>query len=494
MRRSKDGNRADVLVHHATDGAAGTPSFAELREVAMEGVRRRCGDSWTDHNLHDPGITMLEAALWAIMDVVHRVHAGSRRTAVSMPDVGAVAQAGAATLELRAKVSATLLDNHASLQGSMERREPTRGEESVAIQDYAPPGSDSLSLAALQQTVVSETGADASQVEALVSAYVDQGRQQRLHDRFAEFERPIARALAGEPSGAARTIVDALESSLGFRPTANEIASLLARRRSAPPRELVEDEAGRSRAWPPHPTQVLDHAPSTPRDLAERAHHVLVADGFTALRRVWCVNGAVRGLAWDGQETDEDAPLRPGALSLLFELEDNAAATEELPRVLLAARQALGLREGRGAFCLARPRDRAGELRPVGAELHFGAVRRVPLRVLGEIEVEDALRLDAAERAAERCVIGMLDGAEGAFEASVPTGFEPGGLLEADTLQRLLVDLPEVEAVRSLALRRGDGVTLEGGRILGPFEVPDVARIDTSGLVVLAPGAGSRHA
>jgi hypothetical protein len=43
--------------------------FAILREVAMDEVRARAGLTWTDHNAHDAGISILEAVCYAITEL-----------------------------------------------------------------------------------------------------------------------------------------------------------------------------------------------------------------------------------------------------------------------------------------------------------------------------------------------------------------------------------------------------------------------------------------
>lgn len=50
--------------------------FAALREVALRRVQELAGRTWTDHNLHDPGITILEALAYAITDLGYRTSFG----------------------------------------------------------------------------------------------------------------------------------------------------------------------------------------------------------------------------------------------------------------------------------------------------------------------------------------------------------------------------------------------------------------------------------
>lgn len=47
--------------------------FHALREEALETLQHLAGETWTDHNLHDPGITMLEAMCYAITDLGYRL-------------------------------------------------------------------------------------------------------------------------------------------------------------------------------------------------------------------------------------------------------------------------------------------------------------------------------------------------------------------------------------------------------------------------------------
>jgi hypothetical protein len=46
--------------------------FAALREEGLALIRRLAGESWTDHNAHDPGITILEQLCYALTDLGYR--------------------------------------------------------------------------------------------------------------------------------------------------------------------------------------------------------------------------------------------------------------------------------------------------------------------------------------------------------------------------------------------------------------------------------------
>ena len=57
--------------------AAGFPQhvdFGFLREKGLEHLRALSGETWTDHNSHDPGITMLEALCYALLEAGYRTN------------------------------------------------------------------------------------------------------------------------------------------------------------------------------------------------------------------------------------------------------------------------------------------------------------------------------------------------------------------------------------------------------------------------------------
>jgi len=49
-------------------------NFTFLREKAIEYIQQTASDNWTDHNIHDPGITILEALCYALSDVGFRLN------------------------------------------------------------------------------------------------------------------------------------------------------------------------------------------------------------------------------------------------------------------------------------------------------------------------------------------------------------------------------------------------------------------------------------
>ena len=50
--------------------------FASLRQEALALIPRLAGENWTDHNAHDPGITILEQVCYALTDLAYRTQYG----------------------------------------------------------------------------------------------------------------------------------------------------------------------------------------------------------------------------------------------------------------------------------------------------------------------------------------------------------------------------------------------------------------------------------
>jgi hypothetical protein len=46
--------------------------YEELRKQGIEHIKKNAAAIWTDHNIHDPGITTLEILCYAITDLSYR--------------------------------------------------------------------------------------------------------------------------------------------------------------------------------------------------------------------------------------------------------------------------------------------------------------------------------------------------------------------------------------------------------------------------------------
>ncbi|MBI1395201.1 MAG: hypothetical protein GC151_04405 [Betaproteobacteria bacterium] len=53
-------------------GTATDTSFERLREAGIRHVQALSGHTWTDYNLHDPGVTILEQLCYALTDLIYR--------------------------------------------------------------------------------------------------------------------------------------------------------------------------------------------------------------------------------------------------------------------------------------------------------------------------------------------------------------------------------------------------------------------------------------
>ena len=113
-------------------------NYAALREGGMELIRKWAGQSWTDHNLHDPGITILEASSYAMtelglrlqLDVGDLLRSGESVRAPDLPPADRVLPVGPITpRDLRS----VLLDH--PLVGDAQVSLPADGEVLL----YGPP-------------------------------------------------------------------------------------------------------------------------------------------------------------------------------------------------------------------------------------------------------------------------------------------------------------------------------------------------------------------
>jgi hypothetical protein len=92
-------------------------NYAALRELALERIQKSARETWTDHNVHDPGITILEAFCYAVTELGLRVELpivdllkssqGDARAA--LPEAFRVLSSGPVTFEDLRRV---VLDHH----------------------------------------------------------------------------------------------------------------------------------------------------------------------------------------------------------------------------------------------------------------------------------------------------------------------------------------------------------------------------------------------
>ena len=113
-------------------------NYAALREGGMESIRKWAAQSWTDHNLHDPGITILEASSYAMtelglrlqLDVGDLLRSGDSVKAPDLPPAERVLPVGPITSQ---DLRSVLLDHPLVSDAQIFR--PADGEVSL----YGPP-------------------------------------------------------------------------------------------------------------------------------------------------------------------------------------------------------------------------------------------------------------------------------------------------------------------------------------------------------------------
>ncbi len=90
--------------------------YSALRESGMELIRKWASESWTDHNVHDPGITILEASSYAItelglrlqLDIADLIRSGASHVAAQLEPAHRVLPVGPVT---PADLRSVLLDH-----------------------------------------------------------------------------------------------------------------------------------------------------------------------------------------------------------------------------------------------------------------------------------------------------------------------------------------------------------------------------------------------
>ncbi|HVY70002.1 MAG TPA: hypothetical protein VHH73_08735, partial [Verrucomicrobiae bacterium] len=63
-----------VTIQKLTGGEPESLNYALLRKEGIDYITALGSDFWTDFNLHDPGITLLEALCYALTDLAYRAN------------------------------------------------------------------------------------------------------------------------------------------------------------------------------------------------------------------------------------------------------------------------------------------------------------------------------------------------------------------------------------------------------------------------------------
>jgi hypothetical protein len=431
--------------------------FDDLRAQALASVQEaQAGVSrWTDHNLHDPGITLLEAALYAIADLHYRIETrsfagwafearpwrgldpvrGADLQAVAdffaVPANSTIARDGfaraasrsraavdlAASADLERPNGTTLTLSRAAagaIVGTLRERELRRALlDRTGPLEAAIAGAASTSGArAIAGRLVEDLALWPEEIDALLAAVARRRLLRILRGRSDELRGRVDTATTAANAIAALQDPFAEDAGTELRLTSAE-AELALGQHPCPPvdPEQWEDADGATRLWPPNPVQARTCEPVTAADYRRLA---LAAPG---VERAWVIKGVGRGIAWDGSIQSTPRPYRRGALTIVFEpaggtLKSYAAGVSPSDQTLLVGlmRHVLGgptgsseLDPGSHEYPDYRTTYRdASPRRLLGDELSAGLLRTFPVVVRGVLEIvptaSSALVLSRAEQ------------------------------------------------------------------------------------------------
>ncbi len=389
--------------------------FEALHDEAVRWLAARSPRAWSDHNLSDPGITLLDAMCTSVADLHYRIAGNDFADAPIRSRNDLVLGGGVFGEELPASATpavilrvAEVLADPSTLRNARAAiaAANSRGEALVRLSSDLGESSDvAVAMAAvlraplvrrhtLDHTDLVATVHDASDGEpaatlaalrdepALAELWTEElggliARETHLRvlDAFVTVEERLGGAAT--PAGRNTLIADLQAPPFALTQSASEA---LADMHPRPPERRPEDfeEAdGASVAWPPHPLQARVVEPVVADDYAGRARSV---DG---VHRAWVVPGRVnQGIAWDGTPMDELPQAHPArdpddsaVLTLVVEGDRERGESEEdfLRRVLGEALS------GQGEVSeVARP------YRHHHQEHATGLDRQAPRRVLGD--------------------------------------------------------------------------------------------------------------
>lgn len=446
--------------------------WQSLRDESMSELRE---GSWTDHNVSDPGVTMLEAAMLSIAD-------GHARTALARFDEAAITSAmwrdhphaseidipvGA---DLVTELASGLHDHHETVLALVASAQDRPDAVAALTSDPNLTWSPALARAAVRvvrQSAFARAALDlAGAIDAAVDAVgVDQApsllrldpgfedlwdaelldllelrRRRRLANRVAQLRTAIAQASTRADVAALLNTSDT-DPSDRASDAAIDAAAALIPRPEVPP-EQFESNVGDTLAWPPTAIQSRSVEPVIGAD------YVRLALGVTGVRRAWVRKGHRHGLGWNGNSI-EGSVDHPGALTILVEAEDDVATGNlDLEHSVLRA--------------LGDPTDdpAAGELAEV--DHPYALYRDDPTRVTPR-------RMICDELAATRLSICEIE-VRGAIHVAVGTIDDRAALIDAalDRVRDLLLNgRPESQTPTDS--------TGPDGEIDGPWPVPPAA-------------------
>lgn len=341
--------------------------FDALREAALEVIRAHA-DEWTDHNVSGPGITLMEAAVWALADAHYRTaNRMANRTLVTWP--------------VEASLYAPPSDRHPSHQ-PLPQDPAELIEFATTLADHLPTLTEQIEQAAslpdataavldLVATLTTEQVTAAVRLvrqrlvlRAALDGGAEVGAALTTAARIAPAADPVATAaelLDGPFPGlwppereaivrrhihqqrlrTLRMRADALRTRISAATDLVEAAVAVADETELPGAaadvavgihpcppgaspETWETVGGATEHWPPHPLQARTVEPTTGDDYAR------LARGVDGVKRAWTVGEVLPGVGWDGQTT-ATRDQRRGAITILVDPVDESLRDEATP-------------------------------------------------------------------------------------------------------------------------------------------------------------------
>ncbi|WP_372700032.1 hypothetical protein [Arthrobacter sp. JSM 101049] len=454
--------------------------WEDIRTRILAHLAAHAAPGWTDHNTADPGITLAEAAAYALADLHYRT--GTRRfedwpleVRGWAPDADrhwdTTLPAGrwdpepepgdpAGTPEDRAPLTSIADALADPLVAELERLlHDAESPADAAALLSSPPYSgvirarDRAAVAALLRTRMLRRIAH-DEAGTVAAALTEAARTAAPGTPAAAIDAAAAAALAArlplwEPEAAAlvrrerrrrsrEILMDRLAevrtatadtaavirgrlAAAGLDPEEAELALAAAPDAAGMAPEDLEDGSGHSLIWPPHPIQALTCEPATAADYARRAR----TDPRVA--RAWAVPGRLEGIAWNGLPTgtlpsvavDPDAR----ALTLVLEAQVPDGERDGFLRQVLAV--AIGP-ESTAPFPEWREDvDDAAPRRLLGDEVGAALLVRVPVLVQATLVTAVGVpRETVIEAARERIAAFFAGGRAGTPAPAEPVGFD----------------------------------------------------------------------
>ena len=209
-----------------------TQNFAELREEGLAVVRMIAEQSWTDHNVHDPGITFLEAYIYGLTDLGLRtnldmrdlIQSGEKITAPDLAPAHEVLPCAPVTeMDLRKLVLDHYLIEDAAVSSPVDTEIPIYHDGSVQPPlSYAPGNGERLRVSGLYEVAVELQQAELNSNAYLINVEYD-GNTYSLDIALPHWDEPESSPFHEEVSIDAVTLIDSgsgiwrrLEESLTY--------------------------------------------------------------------------------------------------------------------------------------------------------------------------------------------------------------------------------------------------------------------------------------